>query len=79
MCRRTSYFLTMDEADPPFAEPQETNNDLLNDEHLDIVAGGKPGDGTGGGTGGGKGDGTGGGDHMGWLRHFLDNVFGIKI
>lgn len=53
------------------------NNDLLNDEQLDIVAGGKPGDGTGGGTGGGGGKGTGGGDGLGWLRHLLHDVFGI--
>jgi len=50
--------------------------DLLNDEHLDIVAGGKPGDHTGGGTGGGKGNGTGGGDHMGWLRNLIRGIFG---
>ena len=52
------------------------NHDLLNDEHLDIVAGGKPGDHTGGGTGGGKGDGTGGGDGLGWLRHLIRGIFG---
>ena len=49
------------------------NRDLLNDEQLDIVAGGKPGDHTGG--GGGKGNG--GGDHMGWLRHILHDAFGL--
>jgi len=77
--RWTSYFLIIGEADPRFVEQQETtmNNDLLNDEQLDIVAGGKPGDGTGGGTGGGGGKGTGGGDGLGWLRHLLHDVFGI--
>jgi len=66
-----------DEADPRFVEQQETtmNHDHLNDEHLDIVAGGKPGDHTGGGTGGGKGNGT--GDGLGWLRHLLHDVFGV--
>jgi hypothetical protein len=76
--RWTSYFLTTGEADPPFVEQQETtmNNDLLNDEHLDIVAGGKPGDHTGGGTGGGGGKGTGGGDGLGWLRNLFHTIFG---
>jgi hypothetical protein len=59
--------------------PDHRRRGLLNDEHLDIVAGGKPGDGSGGHTGGGKGDGSGQGDGLGWLRHLLDNVFGIKI
>jgi hypothetical protein len=50
------------------------NHDLLNDDQLSIVNGGK-GDGTG--TGGGKGDGTGpgtGGDGKGWLRRALANL-----
>ena len=45
-------------------------HDLLNDEHLDIVAGGKPGDHTGGGKG------TGGGDGLGWLRNLIRGIFG---
>ena len=56
------------------------NHDLLNDEQLDIAAGGKPagghGSGTGGGTGGGGGKGTGGGDGLGWLRNLFHTIFG---
>ena len=56
------------------------NHDHLNDENLDIVAGGKPagghGSGTGGGTGGGHGNGTGGGDGLGWLRNLIRGIFG---
>jgi hypothetical protein len=76
--RWTSYFLIIDEADPPFVEQQETTmkHDHLNDEHLDIVAGGKPGDHTGPGTGGGGGKGTGGGDGLGWLRNLIRGIFG---
>jgi hypothetical protein len=78
---RTSYLLIVDEADPRFVEQQETTmkRDLLNDEHLDLVAGGKPaghGSGTGGGTGGGHGNGTGGGDGLGWLRNLIRGIFG---
>jgi hypothetical protein len=56
------------------------NHELLNDEELSTVAGGKtppggPGSGTGGGTGGGHGNGTGGGDGLGWLRHLIRNIF----
>ena len=55
------------------------NHELLNDEELSIVAGGKPpgghGSGTGGGTGGGGGNGTGGGDGLGWLRNLIRNIF----
>jgi hypothetical protein len=56
------------------------NHDLLNDEQLEIAAGGKPagghGSGTGGGTGGGGGNGTGGGDGLGWLRNLIRGIFG---
>ncbi|MBR1235353.1 hypothetical protein [Bradyrhizobium sp. AUGA SZCCT0182] len=55
------------------------NHDLLNDEALSIVSGGKPagghGGGTGGGTGGGGGNGTSGGDGLGWLRNLIRNIF----
>ena len=47
--------------------------DLLNDENLDIVAGGKPAGGHGSGTGGGTG---GGGDGLGWLRNLIRGIFG---
>jgi hypothetical protein len=50
------------------------NNDLLNDELLSHVVGGKPGEQTGGGTGGGGGKGTGGGDGLGWLRHLGSSI-----
>jgi hypothetical protein len=51
------------------------NHDLLNDEALSIVIGGRGGDGSGPGTGGGHGNGTGGGDGLGWLRHLLRGIF----
>ncbi|MBR1144620.1 hypothetical protein [Bradyrhizobium sp. AUGA SZCCT0431] len=54
------------------------NHELLNDQALSIVSGGKPagghGSGTGGGGGGG-GNGTGGGDGLGWLRNLIRNIF----
>ena len=43
------------------------NDDLLNDEALSIVNGGKPP--------GGHGSGTGGGDGLGWLRNLIRNIF----
>ena len=43
------------------------NHDLLNDEALSIVIGGRGGD--------GSGPGTGGGDGLGWLRHLLRGIF----
>jgi hypothetical protein len=49
------------------------NRELLNDEELSIVAGGKPPGGHGNGTGGGTG--TGGGDGLGWLRNLIRNIF----
>ena len=51
------------------------NHDLLNDEALSIVSGGKPAGGHGSGTGGGGGNGTGGGDGLGWLRNLIRNIF----
>ena len=51
------------------------NHDLLNDEELSIVAGGKPGDHKGPHTGGGGGNGTGGGDGLGWLRNLIRSIF----
>ena len=51
------------------------NHELLNDEELSIVAGGKPPGGHGSGTGGGGGTGTGGGDGLGWLRNLIRNIF----
>jgi hypothetical protein len=51
------------------------NHDLLNDEQLDIAAGGKPAGGHGSGTGGSGGNGTGGGDGLGWLRNLIRNIF----
>jgi hypothetical protein len=51
------------------------NHDVLNDEQLSIVIGGRGGDGSGPGTGGGHGNGTGGGDGLGWLRHLLRGIF----
>jgi hypothetical protein len=47
------------------------NHELLNDEELSIVAGGKPLGGHGSGTGGG----TGGGDGLGWLRNLIRGIF----
>ena len=44
------------------------NHELLNDEELSIVAGGKPA--------GGHGSGTGGGDGLGWLRNLIRGIFG---
>jgi hypothetical protein len=61
----------------PFAIKQETimNLDLLNDEQLSTVNGGKgDGTGTGGGKGDGTGPGTGGGDGLGWLRRLLTST-----
>ena len=52
------------------------NHELLNDEELSIVAGGKPARGHGSGTGGGHGNGTGGGDGLGWLRNLIRGIFG---
>ena len=43
------------------------NHDLLNDESLSIVIGGRGGD--------GSGPGTGGGDGLGWLRRLLRGIF----
>ena len=51
------------------------NHELLNDEELSIVSGGKPAGGHGSGTGGGGGNGTGGGDGLGWLRNLIRNIF----
>lgn len=50
------------------------NHELLNDEALSIVTGGKPPGGHGSGTGGGGGNGTGGGDGLGWLRNLIRNI-----
>jgi len=50
-------------------------HDLLNDEALSIVIGGRGGDGSGPGTGGGHGNGTGGGDGLGWLRNLIRSIF----
>jgi hypothetical protein len=47
------------------------NHELLNDEQLTIVAGGKPA----GGHGTGGGNGTGGGDGLGWLRNLIRSIF----
>ena len=51
-------------------------HDLLNDEVLSTVHGGKgDGTGTGGGGGNGTGPGTGGGDGLGWLRRLMGSTF----
>ena len=50
------------------------NRNLLNDEQLDTVTGGKPPGGHNSGTSGGHGNGTGGGDGLGWLRNFVRAV-----
>ena len=51
-------------------------DDVLNDDMLSAVYGGKgDGSGTGGGGGNGTGPGTGGGDGLGWLRKLLGSLF----
>jgi len=52
------------------------NHELLNDEELTIVAGGRPAPGGHrSDTWGSGGNGTGGGDGLGWLRQLLRNIF----